>query len=84
MITVTYEGLLASFSVTVMDAVPGDMNGDGIVTDDDALYLLMHTFFPDAYPVVGGCDFDGDGVVTDNDALYLLMHTFFPEDYPLY
>lgn len=83
-ITVTYEGLLASFSVTVMDAVPGDMNGDGIVTDDDALYVLMHTFFPDAYPVVGGCDFDGDGVVTDNDALYLLMHTFFPEDYPLY
>ena len=61
----------------------GDMNGDGFVTDADALYLLRHTLFEDRYPISQSGDVNGDNVVTDADALYLLRFTLFEERYPL-
>ena len=61
----------------------GNIDGVEGVTDADAEYLLMYTFFPDDYPVNQECDFNGDGKVNDADAEHLLMYTFFPEDYPL-
>ena len=63
--------------------IPGDLNGSGAVTDDDAIWLLMYTFFPDDYPVDRFVDYNHDGVITAEDAIYLLMHTFFPGEYPL-
>ena len=63
--------------------IPGDTNNDYQVTDADAVYLLMNTFFEEEYPVNQPCDFNQDGIVTDADAVYLLMYTFFPEDYPI-
>lgn len=63
---------------------PGDMDGDGVLSDEDAVYLLYHIYFPDDYPTSQNCDFDGDGEVTDADATYLLYHIYFPEDYPLH
>ncbi len=63
--------------------VPGELDGVEGVTDADAVYLLMYTFFAEAYPIDQPCDFTGDGAVTDADAVYLLMHTFFPEAYPI-
>ena len=63
--------------------VPGDIDGVEGITDADAEYLLMYTFFPEDYPVNQECDFNGDGKVNDADAERLLMYTFFPEDYPL-
>ena len=64
-------------------AIRGDMNGDGQVTDADALYLLRHTLFSDRYPIDQSGDVNGDSQVTDADALYLLRFTLFPERYPL-
>jgi hypothetical protein len=64
----------------------GDINADGAVTDDDAVYLLLHTMFDEAnYPIAGApADFDGNGNVTQEDAVYLLLHTLFGEMfYPL-
>ena len=61
----------------------GDVDGSDEVTDADAEYLLMYTFFPEDYPVNQTCDFNGDGFVNDADAEHLLMYTFFPDDYPL-
>ena len=63
--------------------ITGDVNGNGEVTDADAVHLLMYTFFPEDYPVNQPCDFNNDGNVTDADAVHLLMYTFFPEDYPI-
>ena len=59
------------------------MDGKEGVQSDDAVYLLMHTFFSDKYPINQNGDFDGNGKLDSNDAVYLLMHTFFPERYPL-
>lgn len=69
---------------TVTDCIPGDLNGDGLVTDADAVYLLRHTLFPAKYPVTQDADFNGDGLVIDSDAVYLLRHTLFPGSYPLH
>ena len=82
-ITVSFGGKTATFTVEVKNYIPGDLNGDEVVTDADAIYLLYHTFLPDLYPVDQPVDFDGDGFVTDKDAIYLLYHTFLADLYPL-
>lgn len=64
--------------------VRGDVNGDGEVNDQDAIYLLFNTIFGDAvYPLNQDGDFNKDGSVNDKDAIYLLFHTLFKELYPI-
>ena len=86
-VTVTALGVTDTFEVTVGaledETVKGDVNGDGILNDEDVAQLLWHTLFPDAYPISGNADFNGDGMVDDQDVAYLLWHTLFPEQYPL-
>ena len=64
--------------------IPCDFNGDRLVSDADAVYLLRHTLFQEEYPLNGSGDTNGDGEVTDADAVHLLRYTLFPEDYPLF
>jgi hypothetical protein len=61
----------------------GDTDSDGVITSDDATYLLYHVFYPADYPLRQDCDFNKDGSVTSDDATYLLYHVFYPDDYPL-
>ena len=65
--------------------VSGDLDGNSEITDEDAIYLLMYTFFPDEYLILDpmACDYNKDGVVTDEDAIWLLLYTFFPDEYPI-
>ncbi|MBE6805870.1 MAG: hypothetical protein E7526_05070 [Ruminococcaceae bacterium] len=81
-LTVNYGEKTAEFVVIILGL--GDIDGVDGITDADAEWLLMFTFFPDDYPVNQTCDFNGDGKVNDADAEHLLMFTFFPEDYPLH
>ena len=87
-IKVTAEGgAYAECVVTVVDTsvsyAIGDIDRDGKVTSDDAVYLLRYTLFPDAYPIYQYADFDLTGTVTSDDAVYLLRYTLFPNAYPL-
>lgn len=61
----------------------GDLNADGLVDPEDALYLLKNTFFGSQYPISRYADFTADGKVDSDDAIYLLKHTFFGTQYPL-
>ena len=79
------ETMSFDLSVLVGTGIPGDVDNDGEVTDEDAIYLLLYTFFPDEYPITNpmNFDFDDDGYITDEDAIYLLLYTFFPDEYPI-
>lgn len=61
----------------------GDVNGDLIVDEDDAIYLLRHTLLPDRYTVNQSCDFNKDGKEDEDDAIYLLKYTLIPDRYPI-
>ena len=63
--------------------LPGDVNADGKLTMDDAIYFLYHVNFTEEYPTAKDVDFDSSGEVDVNDAIYLLYHVNFPERYPL-
>lgn len=66
----------------------GDVDGDGQIGTQDAIYVLYHVFynevFPDLYPVSQNCDFNGDEALGTDDAIYVLYASFgIYEDYKL-
>lgn len=75
-------------TVTITDKpayIRGDVNGDGVVDDNDAIQLLLFTLFgAEDYPINQNGDMNGDGVEDDSDVIHLLLFTLFgAEDYPL-
>lgn len=59
-------------SVITVGALIGDLNSDGKVDENDALYLLLHTFDAVGYPIEGqSVDYNNDGRVDSDDAIWL-------------
>ena len=51
----------------------GDINGDGILNNKDAIYTLYNYMFGDErFPVNQSPDFNDDGVLNNKDALYIM------------
>lgn len=61
----------------------GDVDGDGEITESDAIFLLYHIFFPEEYACSQNADVNKDGEINEDDAIYLLYYCFFPDEYPL-
>ncbi|MBO4501254.1 MAG: dockerin type I repeat-containing protein [Clostridia bacterium] len=59
--------------------VKWDYNNSGVITSDDAIYLLRYTLFPDQFPVTQSGDVNGDGSVDSDDAIRLLRFLLFGE-----
>ena len=62
----------------------GDMNGDGVYDNADAIYLLRSVMIGGGYPLDRDGDVNGDGVCNNADAVYLLRSVMIgAADYPL-
>ena len=74
-----------NLTLYVVPIMQGDMNGDGEVDIDDAIYLFSYTMNPELYPISSeqDMDYNGDGEVDIDDAIYLFSHTMNPELYPI-
>ena len=75
--------MLSTADSYAAELILGDVNDDGEVNSDDAIYLLRHTLAPSGYPLSQSGNVDGKGGVTSDDAIYLLRYTLAPNTYPL-
>ncbi|AMH95275.1 adhesin-like protein [methanogenic archaeon ISO4-H5] len=77
----TYSG---SAMLTIGNTL-GDLNGDDVVDENDAVYLLLYTFRASTHPIPEGqnVDYNNDGVVNSDDAIYLKNYVVNPTQYPL-
>lgn len=68
-----------------MRIVPGDVDENNSVTEDDAVHLLFHLYFPDRYQINSyhNPDYNKDETVDVKDVFYLLYHSYFPERFPI-
>lgn len=72
-----------SYLHTYTSTACGDVTGDAVIDDKDAVYLVWHTLFPQMYPLTVDADYNQDDEITTADAVQLLWHLIFPERYPL-
>ncbi len=65
--------------------VVGDIDGDTLLTADDALLLYNSYLSPEEYPLTypEDTDFNNDNLHSISDAIYLFRHIVLPELYPL-
>jgi len=68
---------------TFGDQLRGDMDNDGDVDVDDAVYLLQHILMPGLFPIAQSGDISADGQSDVDDAIYLLQHVLMPGLFPL-
>ena len=77
------ETITAIFERNKQLIIAGDVNGDEVINDQDAIYYLFSIYFPEEYPMEIPSDFNGDGIINDQDAIYLLFYVYFPDKYPI-
>jgi hypothetical protein len=87
-LTVTYAGCKEYFTIEntaapAPSALPGDMDGDDNLTNDDVVALRWHVLCPELYPLTADTDLNKDGVLTNEDVVALMWHVLFPDLYPL-
>ena len=82
-VTVSLDGLTASFEVQVVPHIPGDIDLNKSVDRDDVMGLLWHISFPERFAVTVPADFNGDGLVNRDDVMQLLWHIAVPDRFPL-
>ena len=70
-LTLVFPGINSFASGLVL----GDVNNDGMVNTNDAIYLLRHTLSPLKYPLSQSGNINGTDGVNSDDAIYLLRHT---------
>jgi len=73
-VTLTYEGVSAVFTVSVLPPVKGDVNADGIVNNRDAVIILQILAGWDVNHLEGSLDVNGDTYTTNRDAARLLQY----------
>jgi hypothetical protein len=61
----------------------GDIDGNGNVTTEDVIQLLLHVTMPDMFTINVNADYTGDGLVTTEDVIQLLLHVTMPDMFPL-
>lgn len=77
-----HENFVCTLCGHALNFLVGDVDGDGTVSMDDAVYLLLHTMFSeDNYPLYAPGDIDRSGVIEEEDAVYLLLYVMFGEAY---
>lgn len=69
----TIEHTYEAKTVITVGSLIGDLNADGKVDENDALYLLLYTFDAKGYPIPEGLnvDYNSDGKVNSDDAIWL-------------
>ena len=74
-VTLTYREKSCAFDVTVIDYIPGDINGDGIVNMKDVTRPVNYLNDNEAYEVIKkALDVNGDGVVSIKDVTRLVEY----------
>lgn len=78
------DGVCSECGAEKPDTRPGDVNGDGEITNEDALMLFLHIFDPATYPLdTEIADVSGDGYITNDDVLMIFRYIFDESAYPL-
>ena len=70
-------------SVETLDRLPGSLDGNEVVDEDDVIYLLQHVLMPQDFEVDQPVNYDNNDTVDEDDVIYLLQHLLMPEDFPL-
>lgn len=79
----TYEDGACSVCGEPWQVVRGDIDGNGIVTSDDVIRLLLYVSMPSMFPIDAEADFTGEGSVTSDDVIRLLLYVSMPGMFPL-
>ena len=80
------EATLESGDLKVYTYILGDIDDDGDVDMDDAVYLFCYSMVPELFPLSykGDVDFNADNSIDVKDAMLLFNYSMLPDIYPIY